>query len=437
MHSLPRTLLSVTLCVPACGLPGAGSGIDGSGAGGTSSATTGPGDALDTSCFTPDGEAALADESGAALLELVKMRPPTAEESRTAALFWAVMIDGMANGAVRPEFGAAGMYDAMFALGMDIPGIAATDPACSDAGDAGDPLLARAYDCAKPCSAHASAWLDVAILRALGELTIAKYQWINKLAKEPAALAKVTALLDKISEGLTIYSTFDQLVTTFQGDLDGFWDLLVSGVVIGVGAAFPGAAVAGALLVASAAYSVYTLRRDYDKELAKCTAEQAMCPPMSTGTADTGDMTGGGQPGDPCTFDEQCDVNSVCFNQICVGQGLLRVSLSWSAVTDLDLHVRTPDGTEIFYGNKIAGGGELDVDQCASGCDPGMHVENVTFAQLPLVGTYEVFIVNYSGAAAASYAIEVAGAATRAWSGDLPAQGGLSSQTYSFTVGAP
>ncbi len=45
-------------------------------------------------------------------------------------------------------------------------------------------------------------------------------------------------------------------------------------------------------------------------------------------------------------------------------QARLRVVLSWdSDGTDLDLHVVSPDGVHVFYGNRVgANGGALDVD---------------------------------------------------------------------------
>ncbi|MEO5689564.1 MAG: DUF2135 domain-containing protein [Burkholderiaceae bacterium] len=71
----------------------------------------------------------------------------------------------------------------------------------------------------------------------------------------------------------------------------------------------------------------------------------------------------------------------------------LRVVLSWdSDHTDLDLHVVGPDGSHVFYGDRVAAnGGALDVD-VTTGFGPEIFA-----TQAPLVGTYHVY-VNYYGA---------------------------------------
>eukprot|EP01044_Picomonas_judraskeda_P001986 COSAG03_NODE_130_length_12039_cov_8.050180_2_plen_86_part_00 len=56
--------------------------------------------------------------------------------------------------------------------------------------------------------------------------------------------------------------------------------------------------------------------------------------------------------------------------------------------SDLDLHVKPPEDEWIYHGNKISGGGELDVDKQASANDP---IENVFFTEAQL-GRYTVKI---------------------------------------------
>lgn len=70
----------------------------------------------------------------------------------------------------------------------------------------------------------------------------------------------------------------------------------------------------------------------------------------------------------------------------------LRVVLSWdSDNTDLDLHVVTPDGGHVWYGNRVAAnGGALDVD-VTTGFGPEMFA-----SPTPLSGEYLVY-VNYFG----------------------------------------
>ena len=73
-------------------------------------------------------------------------------------------------------------------------------------------------------------------------------------------------------------------------------------------------------------------------------------------------------------------------------QARLRVVLSWdSPGTDLDLHVVSPDGEHVFYGNRVAkNGGALDVD-VTTGFGPEIFANPV-----PPKGVYHVF-VNYYG----------------------------------------
>jgi uncharacterized protein YfaP (DUF2135 family) len=71
----------------------------------------------------------------------------------------------------------------------------------------------------------------------------------------------------------------------------------------------------------------------------------------------------------------------------------LRVVLSWdSDNTDLDLHVVGPDGSHVWYGDRVAAnGGALDVD-VTTGFGPEIYA-----TQAPLPGIYHVY-VNYYGA---------------------------------------
>lgn len=76
-------------------------------------------------------------------------------------------------------------------------------------------------------------------------------------------------------------------------------------------------------------------------------------------------------------------------------QARLRIVLSWdSDGTDLDLHVISPDGAHVFYGDRVAAnGGALDVD-VTTGFGPEIYA-NVA----PPTGAYHVF-VNYYGSGA-------------------------------------
>ena len=95
-------------------------------------------------------------------------------------------------------------------------------------------------------------------------------------------------------------------------------------------------------------------------------------------------------------------------DDVVLGTGNVQFTLRWDGDADLDLHVRDPDGTELFFENPTSSsGGELDVDACAGGCVPGEErVENVFWpdGEAP-AGTYTAWVVNYSGEDA-SYDLE-------------------------------
>ncbi len=81
-------------------------------------------------------------------------------------------------------------------------------------------------------------------------------------------------------------------------------------------------------------------------------------------------------------------------------EGVLRCSLQWNdddtqGIIDFDLHCKTPT-TEISYSNKIDNrtGGWLDVDMINP---TKIGIENITWQEQLLNGTYNFFVHNYSG----------------------------------------
>jgi hypothetical protein len=75
-------------------------------------------------------------------------------------------------------------------------------------------------------------------------------------------------------------------------------------------------------------------------------------------------------------------------------EGEITASIYWPSKDDLDLHCITPDGGHIYYSNKSAGGGQLDVDMQVQG-DRDSGVENIYFAS-PSPGEYQFYINNYT-----------------------------------------
>ena len=144
--------------------------------------------------------------------------------------------------------------------------------------------------------------------------------------------------------------------------------------------------------------------------------------------------TGTTPPGDPCANTRECVPGSVCFNRFCVGAGALRISLAFTVDSDFDLHVLTPANSEIYFGNRIADGGELDVDQCISTCGTDSHAENVVFDGAVLPGQYEVWVENFDGRASGDFGIQVAGDVNQTFMGTLPATSDAESEHFTFTL---
>lgn len=75
--------------------------------------------------------------------------------------------------------------------------------------------------------------------------------------------------------------------------------------------------------------------------------------------------------------------------------GVVRVSLSWFNYDDLDLHVKEPDGSYVFYGNKRGRSVTLDVDMNAGRGVTRTPVENLAWSSL-ITGTYLVEVNQFS-----------------------------------------
>ena len=78
--------------------------------------------------------------------------------------------------------------------------------------------------------------------------------------------------------------------------------------------------------------------------------------------------------------------------------GDVRVSLIWDNFNDLDLHVETPEGNHIYYGNSSdANGGFLDVDANGGGPSTPKPVENIFWPKGKAPGgEYRVYVRNFN-----------------------------------------
>jgi uncharacterized protein YfaP (DUF2135 family) len=100
-----------------------------------------------------------------------------------------------------------------------------------------------------------------------------------------------------------------------------------------------------------------------------------------------------------CEFDSLADLDEGSLDQSLSEAGAMSgditISMLWDSEDDFDLHVFTPDGTEIYYSNPAAAGGELDVDANSESDNlSSSPVENIYFAN-PVPGQYWVYVNNY------------------------------------------
>lgn len=80
-------------------------------------------------------------------------------------------------------------------------------------------------------------------------------------------------------------------------------------------------------------------------------------------------------------------------------EGALRVSLAWNNPDDLDLHMRTPSGSHVYFSNKRGGGAYLDLDMNGMDKhDANNPVENIIFENESQIqeGIYKVWVNQYN-----------------------------------------
>jgi hypothetical protein len=102
-----------------------------------------------------------------------------------------------------------------------------------------------------------------------------------------------------------------------------------------------------------------------------------------------------------CNSDDDCADDQQCIANICVTLGIPTFRLIWTGDDDLDLHVLTPAGNEIYFGNPEADSGVLDQDDIPN--EERDWVENVFFPSDGSAppGTYTYWVVQFHQTGAA------------------------------------
>lgn len=92
------------------------------------------------------------------------------------------------------------------------------------------------------------------------------------------------------------------------------------------------------------------------------------------------------------TNNSNAAVHNVFENTTAAGSNLLQASLNWSHPVDLDIHVETPEGDDIYWANRTGpNGGQLDLDSNAGCSIDGINNENITWSSTaPTAGNYVV-----------------------------------------------
>lgn len=150
------------------------------------------------------------------------------------------------------------------------------------------------------------------------------------------------------------------------------------------------------------------------------------------------ESTGTQRRGQPCDEANQCAAGLACEASECVDRTDLRIALVWETELDLDLHVQTPTGEELYYRNRVgSGGGEFLRDACIQDhCDAGVERKEVAvWGDSAPAGTYEIWVVNYDGGETAPFRIEVrkADGSLETFNGSVPAQQEASSSRFAYS----
>jgi len=162
-------------------------------------------------------------------------------------------------------------------------------------------------------------------------------------------------------------------------------------------------------------------------------------PTAGGNTGGTATGTGTLRAGEACAETEACGGGLACEAGFCANAGELRIALIWEGRTDLDLHVVTPNGEEIYYRNRVStDGGQFLKDGCiADRCDgqSGPFSEAVLWEGIPTAGTYEMWAINYDGVEAASARFEIRhNGQLETYSTQVGGNAGAKSEIFTFAV---
>lgn len=85
-------------------------------------------------------------------------------------------------------------------------------------------------------------------------------------------------------------------------------------------------------------------------------------------------------------------IHKITVNGMAGFSNNLQVSLNWAFPVDIDLHIETPDGNDIYYGTPIGqNGGMLDLDSNPACKIDDINNENITWGNYtPANGSYKV-----------------------------------------------
>ena len=115
---------------------------------------------------------------------------------------------------------------------------------------------------------------------------------------------------------------------------------------------------------------------------------------------------------------QSCGAGKKCVNGACVGSGPMRFTLTWNTDADIDLHLETPCDKTIWYKNKKACGGQLDVDdKCGSHQGAPGGPENIYWEDMSAPsGVYTLYVRYYaecrSGSGPTQYKVQIQHGAT-------------------------